>query len=106
MSPSTTLYSLFNAVLAPFQQPIAQTRFLTYSGIPITGQPAFQESASVIHNAAKEMKDMSSDLAKTIAGNRIDPDAKDPSAVTRETAAGKAHHGNISQDFVSLFVGA
>jgi len=94
-------------VLTSFQPQVTwPTPFLTNSLIQyrlVTGAAFQPESASVIHNATKEMKDVSSDLAKTIAGNRIDPDAKDdPSAVTRETAAGKAHHGNISQDFASI----
>ena len=95
-------------VLTSYQRPGARTRFLTYSLIqyrPITGQATVQDNASVIHSATKEVKEVSSDLAKTIAGNRIDPDANDPSAVTRERGAGKAHHGTITQDFVSLFSG-
>ncbi|KAF8342177.1 uncharacterized protein EI90DRAFT_3116116 [Cantharellus anzutake] len=71
---------------------LLQVRFATSGPVP-------RDANSVIQNAAEEMKNMSSDLAKTIAGNRIDTTSKDPSVVKREAVSGKAR---VVQDFVGI----
>ncbi|KAG8737480.1 hypothetical protein FRC11_002017 [Ceratobasidium sp. 423] len=65
-----------------------------------------QEPSTVLKSAKDELKNVGSDLAKTIAGNvqrDIPVDEKDPTAVTRELAgSSKTKHGGLKDDFVSI----